>query len=156
MAGGVGVGAERFMLMALQEARKAFALGEVPVGAVAVRGQEILARAYNLRELTGDPTAHAEVLAMRQAARQLGTWRLEDVTLYVTMEPCVMCAGAMVQARLGAVVYGVPDPKGGACDSVYDLVQSPWLNHRVVVRAGLLAGECQQLLQDFFSARRDG
>lgn len=156
MVNGMGVGSERFMLTALQEARKALALGEVPVGAVAVRGEELLARAYNLRELTGDPTAHAEMLAMRLAARRLGTWRLGEVTLFVTLEPCVMCAGAMVQARLGALVYGVPDPRGGGCDSVYDVVHSPWLNHRVQVRAGLLAGECRDLLQDFFSARRGG
>ncbi|TDA70693.1 MAG: nucleoside deaminase [Clostridia bacterium] len=152
----VGVGAEYFMHMALGEAHKALALGEVPVGAVAVRGQVILGRAYNLRELVGDPTAHAEVLALRQAARRLGTWRLDDVTLYVTLEPCVMCAGAMVQARLGALVYGAPDPKGGGCDSVYDVIHSPWLNHRVAVRAGVLAAECQQVVQEFFRARRDG
>lgn len=145
-----------FMRLALREAGKALALGEVPVGAVAVEDREVVARAFNLRETSGDPTAHAEVLALRQAAARQGGWRLQGVTIYVTLEPCVMCAGAMVAARLQALVFGVADPRGGAAGSIYDIADSPWLNHRLQVRGGILEEECSRLLEEFFTQRRGG
>ena len=137
---------------ALAEAALAAAEGEVPVGAVAVRGGAVVARARNRREATGDPLGHAELLVLRAASA--GDWRLEDVTLYVTLEPCVMCAGAMVQARVARLVYGAADPKGGACGTLYDIPRDPRLNHRVEVRAGVRAEECGALLTAFFQARR--
>ncbi|HWL43886.1 MAG TPA: tRNA adenosine(34) deaminase TadA [Ilumatobacter sp.] len=147
-----------FMRVALDEARAALAHDDVPVGAVVVRGGPdgftVVAARHNERELTGDPTAHAEVLALRDAAAALGSWRLDECTLYVTLEPCPMCAGALVNARLGKLVYGATDPKAGAAGSRFDLVDSPLLNHRVPRRTGLLADECGRLLVDFFAARR--
>jgi tRNA(adenine34) deaminase len=145
---------EPAMRAALDEARAALGHDDVPVGAVIVRDGEVIARRHNERELTGDPTAHAEVLALRDAAAVIGHWRLDDCTLVVTLEPCAMCAGAMVNARLGHLVYGAADPKAGAAGSRFDIVDSPLLNHRVPRTVGVLADECGQLLVDFFAARR--
>jgi tRNA(adenine34) deaminase len=145
---------EPFMRSALVEARAALAHDDVPVGAVVVRGGEAIAARHNERELTGDPTAHAEVLALRDAAAVIGHWRLDDCTLVVTLEPCAMCAGAMVNARLGRLVYGAADPKAGAAGSRFDLVDSALLNHRVPRVTGVLGDDCGQLLVDFFAARR--
>ena len=143
------------MREALKEARTALQKGEVPVGAVAVRDGEIIARGHNLRETQRDPTAHAEMIVMRQASSVLGGWRLVGVTLYCTLEPCVMCAGAMVHARLPRLVYGATDPKAGAAGSVLDLLASPLLNHRVDVVDGVLAAEAAVLLSRFFARLRD-
>lgn len=143
-----------FMKVALEEARMALEHGDVPIGSVAVRDGEVIARAHNKREIKGDPTAHAELLALRQASRRLGRWRLHDVTLYVTIEPCAMCAGAMVWARLERLVYGSPDPKAGAVYSLYNIVQDPRLNHQCEVTSGILEEECSDLLQTFFRGRR--
>ncbi len=145
------------MRAALDEARAAPAHDDVPVGAVVVRdgpGGAIIAARHNDRELTGDPTAHAEVLALRDAAAVIGHWRLDDCTLVVTLEPCAMCAGAMVNGRLGHLVYGATDPKAGAAGSRFDLVDSALLNHRVSRTVGVLAEDCGKLLVDFFAARR--
>jgi tRNA(adenine34) deaminase len=144
----------RMMGLALEEARACLAWGDVPVGAVVARGTEILGRAGNERERRGDPTAHAEILALRQAAERVGTWRLDGCTAYVTLEPCAMCAGAMVLARLDRLVFGAADPKAGFVGSLGDLVRDPRLNHRVEVEAGLLAEEAGALLQEFFKGRR--
>ena len=145
---------ERAMRAALVEARAALAHNDVPVGAVVIRGGEIIAARHNERELTGDPTAHAEVLALRDAAAAVGHWRLDDCTLVVTLEPCVMCAGALVNSRLGHLVYGAADPKAGAAGSCFDLIDTDVLNHRVPRTTGVLAEECGRLLVDFFSAKR--
>jgi tRNA(adenine34) deaminase len=145
---------EPAMRAALDEARAALAHDDVPVGAVIVRDGEVIARRHNERELAGDPTAHAEVLALRDAAAVIGHWRLDDCTLVVTLEPCAMCAGAMVNGRLGHLVYGAVDPKAGAAGSRFDLVDSPLLNHRVPRTVGVLAEECGRMLVDFFAARR--
>ena len=142
------------MHLALAEARAAAQEGEVPVGAVAVFEGRVVGRAHNQRELLRDPTAHAEMLALTQAAAALGRWRLAGVTLYVTLEPCVMCAGAMVLARIDRLVYGADDPKAGAIRSLYRVVEDPRLNHRVEVRSGVLADECGGLLSEFFRQRR--
>ncbi len=143
-----------WMRLALLEAARATDHDDVPVGAVVVRDGEIIASRHNERELTGDPTAHAEVLALRDAAREVGSWRLDDCTLVVTLEPCLMCAGAAVNARLGRVVYGAADLAAGACLSLYNVCDDPRLNHRVEVAFGVEAEACGQLLTDFFSARR--
>lgn len=145
---------ELFMREALLEARAAYTLGETPIGAVIVRDGEIIARAHNLRETTHDATAHAELLAIRQANELLAGWRLTRCTLYVTLEPCAMCAGAIVLARVPTLVYAAPDPKGGACGSVLNLVEHERLNHRVEVISGVLAEESSQLLRQFFSELR--
>jgi tRNA(adenine34) deaminase len=142
------------MALALEHARAAEEHGDVPIGAVVARGEEVLASAGNARELRGDPTAHAEILAIREASEALGGWRLPGTTLYVTLEPCAMCAGAIVLARLPEVVYGAPDPKAGAAGSVLDLLGAPQLNHRPLVRSGVLREECAAVLRDFFAARR--
>jgi tRNA(adenine34) deaminase len=139
---------------ALELAKEARNLGEVPVGAVVVRGGRIISQAYNLRETLADPTAHAERLAMTWAGRALGTWRLDDCVLYVTLEPCAMCAGAIVLSRIGRLVYGATDPKAGACSSLYQIVSDPRLNHRVDITAGVLAVECGEILTEFFQERR--
>jgi len=142
---------------ALAEARAAAAAGEVPVGAVVVAaGGELLARAGNRREGDRDPLAHAELLALREAARSAGGWRLEGATLYVTLEPCAMCAGAIVLARVARLVYGASDPKAGFCGSLGDLVRDPRLNHRAEVVAGVGAAESGRLLKEFFAALRRG
>nr|WP_280953737.1 tRNA adenosine(34) deaminase TadA [Symbiobacterium terraclitae] len=150
----IGVTDEAYMREALAEARKAAALGEVPIGAVLVRAGEILVRAHNLRETTHDATAHAEVLAIREAGRLLGGWRLTGCTLYVTLEPCPMCAGALLQSRLDRVVFGARDPKAWADRSLLEILQNPGLNHQVEVREGVLASECGEVVRDFFRARR--
>lgn len=142
------------MREALAEAAKAAAIGEVPIGAVVVRNGEIVARAHNLRETAHDATAHAEVLAIRRAGEALGGWRLMGCTLYVTVEPCPMCAGALVQSRVEHVVYGARDPKAWADRSLLEIVQNPGLNHRMEVTAGVLAEECSQTMKAFFQARR--
>ena len=142
------------MRVALGEAAAAIDHGDVPVGAVVVRDGEIIAARHNERELSGDPTAHAEILALRDAATHVGHWRLDDCTLFVTLEPCAMCAGAMVNGRLGRLVYGATDPKAGAAGSRFDLVDSDVLNHRVPRTTGVLADDCSRLLVEFFRARR--
>ena len=144
----------RFMAMALEEARAAAAAGEVPVGAVAVLRSEVLARAHNRRETDADPTAHAELLALREAARKVGSWRLDGVTLYVTLEPCFMCAGAMVNGRVERLVFGAMDPKAGAVGSLGDVVRDARLNHRLAVEAGVSAEACGAVLREFFASRR--
>jgi tRNA(adenine34) deaminase len=149
---------DELMAMALAEAEAAAAHGDVPVGAVAwwdVPGEgRVLARRHNERELRGDPTAHAELLALRDAAAALGTWRLSQVTLVVTLEPCPMCAGALVASRLGRLVYGAADLKGGACGSLYNICADPRLNHEVPMTVGVRAGECAALLAEFFGPMR--
>jgi tRNA(adenine34) deaminase len=143
------------MRLALAEAARALESGDVPVGAVVVRGDEVIARACNERELTGDPTAHAEVLALRRAAAALGSWRLDGCTLVVTLEPCTMCAGAAVLARVERVVYGAIDEKAGAAGSLWDALRDRRLNHRPEVVSGVLAVESSALLLDFFGAQRE-
>ncbi|MDO8357612.1 MAG: tRNA adenosine(34) deaminase TadA [Nitrospirota bacterium] len=145
-----------FMRVALEEAARATAIGEVPIAAVVVREGKILAQAHNYRELWQDPTAHAEVIAIRAAATALGTWRLTETTLYVTVEPCAMCLGAIILARIPRVVFGTKDPKAGACGSVFDFTDEPKLNHRVEVRGGILEQESQALIQHFFRQLRAG
>jgi tRNA(adenine34) deaminase len=145
---------ERLMALAVEEARRAESHGDVPIGAVIARDDEPIATAGNERELSRDPTAHAEVLAIRAAAEALGGWRLPGTTLYVTLEPCAMCAGAIVLARIPAVVFGAPDPKAGAAGSVLDVLAEPALNHRPQVTAGVLEEECAALLAGFFATRR--
>jgi len=145
-----------FMRMALEEAARAPVVGEVPIAALIVQGSRVLAQTHNYRELWQDPTAHAEIIAIRAAATALGTWRLTDTTLYVTVEPCAMCIGAIILARVPRVVFGAWDPKGGACGSVFDLTNEPHLNHRVEIVGGLLEKESQTLLQQFFRQLRMG
>lgn len=145
---------EYFMRQALAEAQKAYELGEVPVGAVVVLKGVIIGRGHNLRETLVDSTAHAEILALREAARRLGDWRLNEAVLYSTIEPCPMCAGAIVQFRVGTLVYGARDPKAGAVDSLVDLVRDPRFNHRVEVISGVLAEECAEIMRRFFRELR--
>ena len=145
---------EWLMRMALDAAEQAAADGEVPVGAVVARGDEVLAVAGNRREQDHDPTAHAELLALREASRKLGTWRLQGCTLIATLEPCPMCAGAAVLARVERILYGCPDPKAGAVDTLYRIATDARLNHRAEVRGGVLADEAARLLEDFFRSRR--
>jgi tRNA(adenine34) deaminase len=142
------------MKRAIELGRKAAAIGEVPVGAVVYRGSQIFAEGYNIREAAADPTGHAELIAMSLAGKKLGDWRLTDCSLAVTLEPCPMCAGAMVNARLGRVIYGATDPKAGACHTLYRIPTDARLNHRVEVIAGVMAEECGKLLKDFFQHRR--
>jgi tRNA(adenine34) deaminase len=144
-----------FMRMALEEAAKAPVVGEVPIAALIVHDNQVLAQAHNYRELWQDPTAHAEIIAIRAAAAALGTWRLTDTTLYVTLEPCSMCIGAIILARVSRVVFGAWDPKGGACGSLFDLPAEPRLNHQVLVTGGVLEQESQDLLQKFFKELRE-
>ncbi len=143
-----------FMRLALREAVRALEHGDVPIGAVLVRAGEVVAAAHNERELREDPTAHAEMIVLREAARAAGSWRVLDAALYVTLEPCAMCAGAIVLARVPRVVYGAGDPKAGACGSVLNVLGEPRLNHRPEVAGGVLAAECGALLSDFFASRR--
>lgn len=145
---------ERFLELALQEARKAAGEDEVPVGAVAVYEGAVVGTGRNARERRGDPLAHAELDAIREASRTLGRWRLSGVTLYVTLEPCAMCAGAVVNARIDRLVYGASDPKAGAVESLYEVCTDPRLNHRVEVAKGVLAEECGGLLREFFRSKR--
>lgn len=144
----------RFMQYALKEAERAYDAGEVPVGCVIVLNNEIIGKAHNQRETLQDPTAHAEVLAITQAAAHLRSWRLEGAKLYVTLEPCPMCAGALVNGRVGRLVYGADDPKAGACGTLMDVVNDRRLNHRMPVTRGVLGEECAGLLREFFRARR--
>ncbi|MEA3408095.1 MAG: tRNA adenosine(34) deaminase TadA [Chloroflexota bacterium] len=145
---------ERWMREALDEARMAAAAGEIPVGAVVVFGKRVIGRGRNRKEAMKDPTAHAEMLALRRAAHARGTWRLTGATLYSTLEPCPMCAGAMVNARIDTLVYGLADPKAGAAGSVYDIVRSPWLNHRIQVVDGVLADDVESVMRQFFDFLR--
>jgi tRNA(adenine34) deaminase len=145
---------EYFMRLAIREAQAALDHDDVPIGAVVVRDGEVIGAGHNERELRQDPTAHAELIAMREASRALGSWRVLDAVLYVTLEPCAMCAGAIVLARVPRVVYGATDPKAGAAGSVLDVLDQPRLNHRPAVARGLLAEECALLLTDFFGSRR--
>jgi tRNA(adenine34) deaminase len=143
-----------FMRLAMREAERALEHEDVPIGAVLVRDGEVVAAAHNERELRQDPTAHAEIVALRQAAHAAGSWRVLDAVMYVTLEPCAMCAGAIVLARVSRVVFGAADPKAGACGSVLDVLGEPRLNHRPVVAGGLLADECGAMISGFFALRR--
>lgn len=145
---------EYFLKEALKEAEKAYKKGEIPVGAVIVVDGNIIARAHNQKEITFDPTAHAEVLAIREASKILGAWRLTEASLYVTKEPCIMCSGAIVNARIKRVVYGCDDPKAGGAVSLYRILQDRRLNHRVELKTGVLEEECRKILQDFFKELR--
>jgi tRNA(adenine34) deaminase len=145
---------ESWMAEALAEARRAAAEGEVPIGSVVVFEDRIVGRGRNARERLRDPLAHAEILALQEAARSLGRWRLTGATLYATLEPCPMCAGALVNARIDRLVYAVPDPKAGAAGTLFDIPRDPRLNHRVEVSSGVLATECGDLLKEFFRSRR--
>lgn len=145
---------QQAMGVALDEAGQAARAGDVPVGAVVLRDHEIVSRRHNEREITGDPTAHAELLALQDAARAAGSWRLTGMTVVVTLEPCVMCAGALVAARVDRVVFGAADPKAGACGSLYNVCADPRLNHEVEVVNGIRADECASLLTEFFAQRR--
>jgi tRNA(adenine34) deaminase len=147
---------ERFMKEAIKEAYKAAAKLEVPVGAVVVAVDEVIARGHNLRERLGDPTAHAEILALREAALRLESWRLNECTLYVTMEPCPMCAGAAIQGRVGRIVYGAADPKAGAAGSCVDLLSETCFNHQVEVSGGIMEEKCAYVVQEFFRRLRSG
>jgi tRNA(adenine34) deaminase len=145
---------EEAMRVALEEARASLSHGDVPVGAVVLRNGEVIAKRHNERELTGDPTAHAEVLALRDAAKAIGSWRLDDCTLVVTLEPCIMCAGALLNSRIGRLVYGAADLKAGATASLYSVVSDPRLNHNPPTEHGVMAAECSELLTTFFSGKR--
>lgn len=145
---------ERFMRIAIREAMAAEEAGDVPIGAVIVKDGQIIGKARNQREVLQDPTAHAEIIALTQAAERMGSWRLEGCTIYVTLEPCPMCAGAMVLGRLARLVYGCTDPKTGACGSLYDIVRDSRLNHRLDVASGVLADECSEMLSGFFRKKR--
>jgi len=149
----------KYMKMALAEARKAYQRAEVPIGAVVVCNDQVVGRGFNLREQTQDPTSHAEMIALREAAENEASWRLEDCQLYVTLEPCPMCAGAILQSRIKRLVYGASDPKAGAVRSLYQLLDDHRFNHQVEVEAGVLEKESAQLLKDFFRElrkRKDG
>ncbi len=143
-----------YMGLALEEAQKAYELGEVPIGAVLVMDNQVIASAHNMRESWHDATAHAEVIAIREACNSLRRWRLTGATLYVTIEPCPMCAGALVMSRIDRLVYGSPDYKAGAVESLFNIVQNPALNHRLEVTAGVRADECTAIMKDFFRQRR--
>lgn len=144
----------RMMERAIELAAKAAAIGEVPVGAVVYKGEKIIAEGYNLRESSSDPTGHAELLAISKAGKALGEWRLTDCSMAVTLEPCPMCAGAMVNARIGRVIYGTEDPKAGACKSLFRIPTDARLNHRVTIISGVLAARCSAQLKGFFQDRR--
>ncbi|MCI1694105.1 tRNA adenosine(34) deaminase TadA [Aneurinibacillus aneurinilyticus] len=146
---------EYYMGLAIEEARKAEALGEVPIGAVIVRDGQVVGRGYNLRETTKDPLAHAELLAIKEASKTMGGWRLIGATLYVTLEPCPMCAGAIVQARLPKIVYGAMDPKAGCAGSLMNLLQEERFNHQVEMMQGVREEECSELLKNFFRSLRE-
>lgn len=146
---------ERYMQVAIESAKIAEDNGDVPIGAVIVHNGSMIGRAWNQRQQLNDPTAHAEIIALTQAAAALESWRLNGCTIYVTLEPCSMCAGALVLARIDRLVYGCSDPKAGACGSLYNIVQDERLNHRVEVTSGVLAEECGGLLSGFFAKRRE-
>ena len=145
---------ERYMQMAIEQAQVAEENGDVPIGAIIVHENRIIGKAYNQREQLNDPTAHAEIIALTQAAAALENWHLNGCTMYVTLEPCPMCAGALVLARVDRLVYGCDDPKAGACKSLYNIVQDERLNHRLEVTSGVLAEQCGKLLQEFFAKQR--
>ncbi|GAB6099697.1 tRNA adenosine(34) deaminase TadA [Halanaerocella petrolearia] len=145
---------QHYMQLALEEAEKAFAKEEVPVGAVIVKEDEVIAKAHNLKESLQDPTAHAEILAIQKAADKIGNWRLIDCSLYVTIEPCPMCAGALVQARVGNLIYGAADPKGGAAESIFNIVNNDELNHQLDIETGVLEVESSQIIKKFFKQLR--
>ncbi|MDD5011206.1 MAG: tRNA adenosine(34) deaminase TadA [Phycisphaerae bacterium] len=145
---------QQFMRAAIDQANIALENGDVPVGAVIVRENKIIAKGYNQRQQLNDPTAHAEIIALTAAAEHIGHWRLLNCTIYVTLEPCPMCAGALVLARIDRLVFGCDDPKTGACGSLYNIVQDNRLNHRLEITKGVLADDCSKLLQDFFSVKR--
>src|SRR3989338_5106397 len=143
-----------FLTLALTQAHTAYSLGEVPIGAVLTVGDEVISSAYNLRELPNDPLGHAELITIRSASQRLKSWRLTGSTLYVTVEPCLMCAGAIGQARISRLVYGCPDKKAGAVESLYQVLEDPRLNHQVEVTRGVLENECRELMQNFFERLR--
>lgn len=145
---------ERWMRLALDEARAAFEQEEVPVGAVIVCGESVVGTGFNQREMLNDPTAHAEMIAITQAAEAVGSWRLLECTMYVTLEPCPMCAGAIVQSRIPRVVYGTTDPKGGACHTLYQITEDDRLNHQATVLGGVMQEDCRAILQEFFRMQR--
>jgi tRNA(adenine34) deaminase len=145
---------QQFMRAAIDQANIALENGDVPVGAVIVRENKIIAKGYNQRQQLNDPTAHAEIIALTAAAEHIGHWRLLNCTIYVTLEPCPMCAGALVLARIDRLVFGCDDPKTGACGSLYNIVQDNRLNHRLEITKGVLADDCSKMLQDFFSVKR--
>ena len=147
---------DRYLALALKEALAAFDEGEVPVGAVVVLGGQVIGRGHNRREALGDPTAHAELLAITAAANHLGDWRLEGAEIFVTKEPCPMCAGALINARLARLVFGAWDEQAGCCGSLYQLCRDPRFNHQLEVAGGIMENECQELLQRFFRRRRKG
>ena len=142
------------MRLAIREAHDAVEHGDVPIGAVVLLGSEVIAHRHNEREKSGDPTAHAEILALRDAAAQLGSWRLNDVDVVVTLEPCLMCAGALLNARVKSLIFGASDPKAGACGSLYNVCVDPRLNHEIAITQGLFEAECARLLTEFFAERR--
>ena len=146
---------QRFMKLAIDQAFIAAENGDVPVGVVIVFENRVIAKAHNQRQLLNDPTAHAEIIALTQAAEAVGNWRLNGCTIYVTLEPCPMCAGALVMARIDRLVFGCKDPKAGACGSLYNIVQDERLNHNMDITSGVLDTECGQVLSDFFKVRRD-
>ena len=146
---------EFYMGIAIKEAQKAMSAGDVPVGAVIVRNGDIIAQSFNMREAANDATAHAEILAIREACRKLGRWRLNDCTIYVTLEPCPMCAGALVMSRMERLVYALPESKTGAAESVFNIVDNKSLNHRMKVTAGICENQCRELMQKFFKEKRD-
>ena len=143
-----------FMKEALKEAKKAALKGEVPIGAVIVKENKIIARGHNLRETTADPLAHAEIIAIKKASIKLRSWRILNATIYVTLEPCIMCMGALIQARVPRLVFGCHDPKGGAAGTLYDLSNDRRLNHRIKLAAGVMAADCEKMLKDFFKGLR--
>lgn len=145
----------KYMRIALKEAQKAALLDEVPVGAIIVKDDKILARGHNLREKTNDPTSHAEVNVVRKASKKLNSWRLEDCTIYVTVEPCSMCAGTLLQCRIGRIVYGAKDPKGGAIESSLELFNSKNINHHPEIMGGVLQKECSSIISEYFRAKRN-
>ncbi|HBO85268.1 MAG: tRNA-specific adenosine deaminase [Deltaproteobacteria bacterium GWC2_42_11] len=143
-----------FMSLALKEAKKAEKKGEVPIGCVIVHGGRIIGKGHNLRETKNDPTLHAEIIALKKASKTLGSWRLSGTTVYVTIEPCIMCMGALILARVKRIVFGCYDKKGGACGSLYDISQDKRLNHRIEVVSGVMDKECMNIIQGFFSGLR--
>ena len=152
--GGVSMTHDDYMRLALEEAHKAAAMGEIPIGAVIVYNGEVISAAHNMRELWQDGTAHAEIIAIREACKKLGRWRLSGCDLYVTVEPCPMCSGAIVNSRINRVIYGCPDVKAGGAESIFNIINNPNLNHNAEVISGICEAECAQIMKDFFKRRR--
>lgn len=146
---------EKYMRIAIKEAQKAVILDEVPVGAIVVKDDKIIARGHNLRERSNDPTSHAEINAIRKASKKLNSWRLEGTTIYVTVEPCSMCAGAILQSRIGRIVYGTTDPKGGAIESSLELFKAKNINHHPEIIGGVLKEECSYIISNYFKSKRN-